>query len=544
VCLTKSFNIMGKSMSNFSDLTLNLKQEEKRYYKIKYDRVRILDQIDIDKQFKLKTFKDYRLKIRPDLQFILRIRGKARPTFPADLRYLQEYSTMHFSKGKVAVVIDSTIYDAVKTSIDQYVIDLAYSGYYAVIYTVNGASTTGLKNLLASIVGLKGAVFVGSVAVSWYEMTNDFFDSPSEFPCDLYYMDLNGLWEDTDGDGKFSSHSSAVQPEIWVGRIWSPTDNGNNTALINDYFNRNHRFRTGLLGSSRSALSLIDDDWTGFGDCAMDAMMPASVIETITVPADTTGDRYKSEINDTRGWATIGAHSSPNGHSFKKPGGSDWVAATYLRDTKAPKAYFYNLFACSNTRFTEDNYMGGWYIFDNPGGERCNGMAAVGSAKTGSMLQFEDFYTPMGAGKVLGEAYKDWWIALGTSHNIDQIRWFYGMVILGDPTINWWSGVVPILNNPANEAVFNHFPRRTIFNWSPVPIAGVTYTVEVDAFGAINSGAWAAESGGHWLVQSGITGTTFEHNFVGAQRGRWRVKANFGSTNFPWSEWRYFRYTV
>ncbi|MBK6877748.1 MAG: hypothetical protein IPG99_15170 [Ignavibacteria bacterium] len=55
----------------------------------------------------------------------------------------------------------------------------------------------------------------------------------------------------------------------------------------------------------------------------MDSFLPSASIETITNPAQTTGDRYKTEINSTRGWITIGAHSSPNGHSFKKPGGGD-----------------------------------------------------------------------------------------------------------------------------------------------------------------------------------------------------------------------------
>ena len=108
---------------------------------------------------------------------------------------------------------------------------------------------------------------------------------------------------------------------------------------------------------------------------------------------------------------------------------------------------------------------------------------------------------------------------------------------------DWWTGAVPVLIGPLNETVFNHFPRATTFTWAAVPISGVTYTIEVDAFGARNSGQWATQTGEHWLVQSGITGTSFNHNFVGAQRGRWRVKANISGLNLPWSEWRYFRYT-
>lgn len=534
---------MAKQLSKFSKLNLS-KVKQLRKFKIKYDNIRNLELLDKNKDYKQESFNQYRLKIDPNIFKILTIWGRSRPTFNSDEAYLQNYSSLHYPKGKVAIIVNSGIYDAVRASINQYVVNLARDGYFGLIYTVNGASPSGLKNHLKSIIGLKGAVMVGNVPVAWFEMSDDFYDASSEFPCDLYYMDLNGNWTDPDGDGKFSAHTGSVQPEIWVSRVWTPTENGNNTQLINEFFNRNHQFRLGLSGCSRTGLSLIDDDWEGFNDCAMDSFLPSASIETITNPAQTTGDRYKTEINSTRGWTTIGVHSSPNGHSFKKPGGSDWVPNTYLRDTRPPKGFFYNLYACSNTRFTTDNYMGGWYIFDNPGGEQCRGLAAVGSTKTGSMLYFENFYTPMASGKVVGEAYKDWWIALGPDHNLDERRWFYGMSLLGDPTINWWHGATPVLIGPLNDTVFNHFPRNTRFTWAAVPVSGATYTIEIDAFGARHSGQWATQTGEHWLVQSGITGTSFNHNFVGAQRGRWRVKANVSGLQLPWSEWRYFRYTV
>jgi hypothetical protein len=38
--------------------------------------------------------------------------------------------------------------------------------------------------------------------------------------------------------------------------------------------------------------------------------------------------------------------------------------------TNPPEAYFYNLFACSNARFTETDYMAGWYMFNKPGSSK------------------------------------------------------------------------------------------------------------------------------------------------------------------------------
>jgi hypothetical protein len=150
----------------------------------------------------------------------------------------------------------------------------------------------------------------------------------------------------------------------------------------------------------------------------------------------------------------------------------------------------------------------------------------------------------MAAGKTVGEALVAWWKALGATHELGERQWYYGMVLLGDPTLNWWSGFVPTLRSPFDGDTFDHYPRLTTFEWDLLGAPGVTYNVEVDAFGARVAGKWAAEVGQTWLVSGPIAGNTYEHVFVGAQRGRWRVRARVGAITAPWSDWRYFTYTV
>ncbi len=526
----------------FSKIDLS-KVNQIRRFKIDYRTVKNLQLID-SQNLKLQSFADFRLI--SNIQLASNSVKVDRPVFPDDLAHLNIYSAINYPKGKMLVIVNHDLYPAVSASVTQYVMDLAYEGYYADVYRYNNGTPVQLRNFIKGKMPVKGVVFVGNLPVAWYEMTNDFYGA-AEFPCDLYYMDINGTWTDPDGDGKFNAHTSYVKPEIWVGRLWTPDQNGNNATLINDYFNRNHRFRKGLGGYSNRALAYVDDDWADFGDCAFDLMFPAANIEVINDPATTDGDRYKIEINEHRGWAQICAHSSPNGHSFKVPGaGNEYIPTSYLRDENPPNAYFYNLFACSNARFTQAEYMGGWYIFDKPGGFGSNGLVAVGSTKTGSMLMFENFYGPMAAGKVTGDALKDWWNGLGTTHELGEIQWYYGMVLLGDPTLNWWSGVVPILYQPFNNQTFNHYPRRTIFRWSRIylPNTTVRYYIEIDAFGARVGGKWSAETGRTWLVSGPLASPEFEHFFVGAQRGRWRVRVKAGSIMCPWSDWNYFRYTI
>ena len=516
------------------------KVRQLRPFKIDYQHVRHLQYVDRDGRAP-QEFAEF-LSLVP--LAALQAEEQPRPAFSPDLRYLKTYSAVQFPKGKMLVLVNGALYPSVKASIGQYVKDLAYEGYFATVVTITGGTPPELRNFIASKRPLAGVLLVGALPTAWFEMDDDFGNAHSEFPCDLYYMDLDGTWNDPDNDGKFSEHPTGVQPEIWVGRLWTPTSNGNDAQLINGYFKRNHRFRKGLFGASDQALAYVDDDWAGFGDCALDSMFPAANIEVFTDPATTDGDRYKAEINQHRAWAHVCAHSSPGGHSFKVPNGAEWVPSTYLRDVNPPNAYFYNLFACSNARFTEPDYMAGWYIFDKLGGSTCNGMAAVGSTKTGSMLLFENFYGAMATGQTVGEALVSWWNALGTDHDLGERQWYYGLTLLGDPTLNWWTGMVPRLREPFDGDSFDHFPRLTHFIWDMIPAAGATYNIEIDAFGARIAGKWAAEAGLTWLISGNLAANTYEHMFVGAQRGRWRVRAHVAGETSPWSDWRYFSYSV
>jgi hypothetical protein len=517
-----------------------------RNYKLgqAYKSVRNLRLTDKE-NIQLQTYSDYLLRYRNFLDLTPLIEEKPRPSYPEGENYLNTYNRFRFTRGKVLVMVHADIYTQVKERIHRYVLDLGRDGFWATIHVVRGGKPAYIRNYIRDKAPT-GVVMVGAIPVAWFEMDDDFYGAHAEFPCDLFYMDTNGTWTDADGDGKYNAVTGDVTPEIWVGRIWTPTSNGNDVALINNYFDRNHLFRVGSLGHSRSALAYVEDDWTGFDDCEMDLMTPSAYITKYTNPDITDADLYKTEINKTRSFVHLCSHSSPHVHSFRIPSESttEWIDRSYFRDERCPNANFFNLFCCSTARFTENDYLGGWYIFDKTGGETNMGLTVVGSTKTGSMLFFADFYEPIGKGSCIGTALTEWWQARGADHDLGERQWFYGMSILGDPTLTWWKGAVPRLQEPANGSVFNHYPRTLTFRWAPVNIPGATYSLEVDAFGAINAGQWAAQSFRSFGVYHNITGTSFNHSFVGAQPGRWRVRAKVGDRYCSWSEWSYFRFTV
>ncbi len=533
--ITNLDSVIGTRDKELTHIDLNLLSRD---YKLgqAYGSIRNLE-FRANEDLLIQSFKEY-VDLRGSFQALqLDAERQDRPGFPDDEDYLNRKSRRHYPKGDLLVLVDQPIYAAVKASIDRYVLDVGRDGYWATVDVLNGGTPAQIRTHIINHNPV-GVLMVGAVAAAWYEHDG------SQFPCDLFYMDRNGIWNDVDADGLYDGHNGDLDPDIWVGRIISPTANGNDADLINDYFDRNHRFRLGQLGHARSALAYVDDDWVGFDDCGFDEMFPAGDITTYTNPNTTDADLYKAEVNSQRSWVQLCAHSWVRGHALRVNGANEFIQTPYFRDVNPPNAHFYNLFCCGPGKFTENDYMAGWYIFDQGGGGTNHGQAAIASAKSGSMLFFEDFYRPMGQGKVIGDAYLDWWRDRGPVHEDWERSWFYGLVLLGDPTLSWWKGAVPQPEQPHNNDQFDHWPRKMQFRWDPVNLDNVRYSLEVDAFGAVNAGSWAAASGQSFITYHNINGITREHTFVGAQRGRWRVRAKVDGKICSWSPWSYFEFSV
>jgi hypothetical protein len=105
----------------------------------------------------------------------------------------------------------------------------------------------------------------------------------------------------------------------------------------------------------------------------------------------------------------------------------------------------------------------------------------------------------------------------------------------------------PIQVSPANDVVYDRYPRLTKIEWSPVEGAA-SYSVEVDyCDGAFKHRSVCVNPQPNAITTnaptSGIVDTSYEFDFVGAQPGRWRVWAvdKDGREGFK-SPWRRFVY--
>lgn len=332
----------------------------------------------------------------------------------------------------VAVVVNAELYPFIVAELGQYQADLVAAGYSVQTDTTRTLSHVVLRSRLSGIANITGALLVGELPVAWFE---DGWATPTgeEFPIDYFFMDLNGTWTDSDADGLYDAHSGSTAPEIWVGRLYArPLTWDDEVRLVRRYFAKNHAYRTGGLSLPDRALAYVDDDWQSYGNCNLSLVYTS--VTTVTDRNTTRASDYRVRLEQGYEWIHVCAHSSPWGHTFNTPSGYSGTVFNTEVYAIRPRAHFYNLFACSGTRFVEENYSAGWDVFQDD-----YGLAAVGSTKTGSMLYFQDFYSPLGQGKSIGEAFKAWF-AKWAEQNPD---WFYGMNILGDPTLKPHGGQVP-----------------------------------------------------------------------------------------------------
>jgi hypothetical protein len=338
--------------------------------------------------------------------------------------------------GYVRIYVNSTLYSNISPEISQYRQDILDQGYTLDIVNWSSNNVTVLRNDLinASIQpkGLEGAVLIGKFPSAVMRYWDNFWSLWRNFPIDLYLTDLDGEWIDLDqADGLFDAHNNGtgdVYPEIWIGRICPESlNNTNHLVAYQNYFARNHDYRTGQLNRPHSQLVYIDDDWSPWTSEWLGDMTAYSNITCISSNTATTATDFKLRLTQTYEFVHVFVHSWPYEHLFGPGGYGAEGKVNYTEilniDTQA---LFYNLFACSATNFNYRNNLGTQYLFSN------NTLTVVGSSKIGGMTMNSYFYNPLSQGKVFGEAMRLWyWNPLHGPSDPDSM----GMTILGDPLL-------------------------------------------------------------------------------------------------------------
>jgi hypothetical protein len=328
--------------------------------------------------------------------------------------------------SKALVLVENGLYNGIQTNLAFYVADLQADGYAVEVHTITGGTYEDLKNfILNNQTDLVGCVFFGNLPAAWFEF--DYWGA-EEFPCDLYFMDLDGDWIDSDNDDKWDAHTAGtgdVGPEIFVGRIDASMMTGDEVTMTNDYLDKVIAYRNGGINVPAYGLTYTEDDWAVYMDMRTDIKFAYPDFDDVPAPATNAADYRDNRVPDPDyEFIQLCCHSSSTGHAFTRGG---WVSNWDII-AAVPHAMFFNLFCCSSLRFTTQDFLGGAYIYNTSQ----TTLAVIGSTKTGSMLEFYAFYQPFGSFESFGESFRQWFNFLAPYSN-DEIAWHYGMTIAGDP---------------------------------------------------------------------------------------------------------------
>lgn len=364
----------------------------------------------------------------------------------------QDYNNLTYI-DKILIIVKYNVFTEMPSYILRYAHDIHNTFGCAVnIVSVNGESASQIRNLLQSYSSnLNGAVLIGDI------MHADFYhpDSPAngktvwyaeKFPCDLYYMDLDGSWSHTGGAiDTLIAHTGGtgdVEPEIFVGRINTAGMGRTEIQELKWYFDKNHQYYTGknVLNKQR-ALTFTGADWDAWWREFRGGVSPlygSNYYDAVYGSSYFTKANYCSYLqNSTYEFIQLASHSNVQVHNFPTTADSlMYPEEIYVLGTKQ---IGYNLFcckACNWTKMYNSPCIGESYLYGL--NNNSSALALAGSTKTGGMLGLKNFYNPLGNGKCIGQAFKEWWInQWGNNHNNYAIHWAYGMVILGDPLVNF-----------------------------------------------------------------------------------------------------------
>ncbi|MBI9108639.1 MAG: hypothetical protein JEZ04_17980 [Spirochaetales bacterium] len=319
----------------------------------------------------------------------------------------------------VLIIVSEEVYPEIADRITTYQDDISADGIASrTIIWNSGDSAVDLKFLIQSAVpSADTGFFIGDIPAAWYEQKA--FGSEEVFPTDLFYMDTDSIWSDSDDNGRYDSHSN-LSVDFVVSRATGTAEE------LNFYFDKLHGYRSGTTPAYDGAFIFKDDDWhnsyrgNNFG---LDTIYGS--VSTFQDSGDTTRSSYLSMmLNEGSEYVYQWIHAYPPVLFIDVDGNYEIIRSQDIGDGTF-KGNFYNLFDCQAARFTVRNLAASYLNTTD------SGIAVIGSTKTGGMYYPVEFHKALASGGCWGSAYKAWYNTNGWADD----EWFLGMIIMGDPAI-------------------------------------------------------------------------------------------------------------
>lgn len=375
-----------------------------------------------------------------------------------------------YDKGTIALVVEKSLTSSLFFHLRRLANDLKNEGYSTVLNQRSKGNTDQsdnsddqeLKTCLQNIDELVGVIMIGDLPIAYFDTkeTKSATESHIKYPSDTYFSDLERSWADeTAIDGYFDYIRSfdtdgalvlnkSTDPDagtnrpdenkisIWVSRIDFSKHSISSSFFASEsarleayksYFDRNHKFRTGQLESSGTALDFQDDDWSS-STSRLQSAYPDQVT-LISSKSDTSKEKYFDAItssSDSYEWVRVFVHSSSTYHQFYQPENSAGeIAKSHLLNSDLFEAgdnltpYFYSLFACSTGDMAADNYFAASYL--------ANGNTLFVQAPTRPIgVGSNGFFTNVGAGLTFGDSFVQ---------DFNEVESHFGTGLFGDASL-------------------------------------------------------------------------------------------------------------
>jgi hypothetical protein len=312
---------------------------------------------------------------------------------------------------KIDIYIENGLWSSIQTKLNQYIDDIESEGWTATVFNWSG-NESQLKDQLTDRYtnnSIEGALLIGDIP---------YFTRP-----DPYYLP-NIVTRPYDWELMNLVGTETSSPEIYTARLkTSPVTTltgKSETQLINEYFERNHDYRT---GSKIYDHKLRAYKWCDVGSIAtsyFDGLYDSSEITLFKDTVNPTGYREALSIYPVE-WMFELSHGSPTTHY-------SGTRASHIHDSN-PKQAFQYLESCSCGTFdVTDNIMCA-YVF---GGD--HGLGAIGESNVMYTHNPTNFFEYMGetttGNDIIGHAFLEY---------LDDYKYsssWRGMNWMGDPTLN------------------------------------------------------------------------------------------------------------